>query len=209
MTMTEKLDALEAKIKRLKQEYEQYFLHILKREPVMLKKEVQALILRYTNTPINNTADQFRLNCLLSRFNSYRQYWVRTLRAIDEGVYMRRAESGPLSPSIHAAPEAPSVPSEAGRSRPGGASPFERGAEKQRPRGGGEDLSTLYNEYIEAQRRHNTGVKGPSREKFEATIRKAREKIEKTYDVRDIDVRVIEKNGQVKLVIKPSDVKVG
>ncbi len=203
MSMTEKLDVLEAKIRRLKQEYEQYFLHILKREPIALKKEVQGLILRYTNMTINNTADQFRLNCLLSRFNSYRQYWVRTLRAMEDGTYVRHAESGPfVSPLPAAADSVP--PAHASR---GGRGPAVRGknpAEAQR----GEDLASLYNDYVEARRRNRAGVKGLSMEKFAASIKRARQRIEKTYDVRDIEVQVLEKDGQVKLVIRPSGVKV-
>ena len=199
--MTEKLDVLEAKIRRLKQEYEQYFLRILKREPVTLKKEVQGLILQYTNMTINNTADQFRLNCLLSRFNSYRQYWVRTLRAIEDGVYVRHAESGPF---VSSTPEGAPSSSPASRGARGPA-----GRDKGRElRERDEDLVSLYNEYVEARRRSKTGVKGLSIEKFAASIKRARQRIEKTYDVRDTEVQVLEKDGQVKLVIRPADVKV-
>ncbi len=194
--MSESLDALDVKIRRLKQEYEQYFLRILKREPLLLKKEVEGLILRYTNMTINNTADQFRLNCLMSRFNSYRQYWVRTLRAIEDGVYTRRAESGPISSPV-------SSMAFAEVSAPG---PPERA---RRPdTAAREDLTPLYNEYINARKRNNVGVKGLSREKFMASIKGARERIAKTYDVRDTEVTLVEKDGQVKLVIKPAGVKV-
>ncbi len=203
MNMTEQLDVLEAKIRRLKQEYEQYFLRILKREPLTLKKEVQGLILRYTNMTINNTADQFRLNCLLSRFNSYRQYWARTLRAIDEGVYVRRAETGPF---VSQASRSASQPAPGPLRMP----PATRSTVQEKESGSArqEDLLSLYNEYVEARRRHDDEVKGLSMEKFVESIKRARKRIEKTYDVHETEVQVLEKDGQVKLVIRPAGVKV-
>ncbi len=188
--MTEKLDALEAKITRLKQEYEQYFMRLLKREPLIHKKEVEGLIMRYTNMTINNTADQFKLNCLLSRFNSYRQYWTRTLRAMEDGVYVRRAESYGSGSAV----------SVAAKSAGQGAWQAKEAAV--------ENLTPLYNEFVAARKRCETGTKGLSEEKFRASIERARERIEKTYNVTETEVSVIEKDGKVKLAIRPKGVKV-
>lgn len=196
MTITEELDALDTKIRRLKQEYEQYFMRILKREPLNLKKEIERLILHYTNMTIKSTADQFKLTCLLSRFNSYRQYWVRTLRAIEEGVYVRRAESGPISAPLSSRDFAGISSAQAVEQA---WSPSKEAAE---------DLSSLYNDYIEARKRNNVAVKGLSSEKFMKSIKSARERIARNYNVSDTDVTLVEKDGEVKLVIKPAGVKV-
>jgi len=202
--MQEELNALETKIRRLKQEYEQYFMRILKREPLLLRKEIEGKILRYTNMTINNTGDQFKLSCLMSRFNSYRQYWARTLRAIEDGVYGRRAESGSIAPPCletaaagHGAAARDSLLKE-----------LAGGQENGTGQGACEDLTPLYNEYIEARKRNNVSVKGITREKFLASIKGARDRIARNYDVSDTDVSLIEKNGAVKLVIKPAGVKV-
>ncbi len=205
-TMPEELDALDVKIRRLKQEYEQYFLRILKREPLIHKKEIEGLILRYTNMTINNTADQFKLNCLMSRFNSYRQYWVRTLRAIEDGVYVRRAESGPIASQVSSMDWGGiSAPHRAGNDREGPEEAQHRSPEMEsRAR---EDLTPLYNEYIEARKKNNINVKGLSKEKFLASVKNTRDRIARTYDVTETEVTVIEKDGQVKLVIKPAGVK--
>ncbi|MFQ5353522.1 MAG: MXAN_5187 C-terminal domain-containing protein [Thermodesulfobacteriota bacterium] len=191
--MTEKLDSLEAKITRLKQEYEQYFMRLLKREPIVRRKEVEGLILRYTNMTINNTADQFKLNCLLSRFNSYRQYWSRILRSMEEGTYVRRSEGSGLTSAAEAAAT--------------GEFTEEQGA-GQGPEAMKEELSPLYEKYINARKRCNAGVRGLSEEKFRASIKRARERIASTYNVKDTEVTVIEKDGQVKLAIRPRGVKV-
>lgn len=192
--MGEKLEALEAKITRLKQEYEQYFMHILKREPLVHKKEIEGLIMRYTNMTINNTADQFKLSCLLSKFNSYRQYWLRILRSMENGEYVRRSESSGYGVTAGAAAQ-------------GAFFSDERGAEHA-PEAVKEDLSPIYEKYIDARKRCNIGVKGLNEEKFAASIKRAREKIANTYNVKDTEVAVIEKDGQVKLAIRPRGVKV-
>jgi len=196
MTMPDSLDSLDAKIRMLKREYEQYFMRITKREPLVHRKEVEGLILRYTNMTINNTADQFKLNCLMARFNSYRQYWTRTLRAIEDGVYTRRAET-----SLISSPVSSMACAGVGDVSAAGAEGLSLSRESR------EDLTPLYNEYIEARERNNTGVKGLSKEKFLASVKNARERIANTYDVTDTEVTVIEKDGQVKLVIKPAGVK--
>jgi len=199
MTLPELLDSLDAKIRMLKQEYERYFMGILKREPLIHRKEIEGLILHYTNMTIKNTGDQFKLNCLMSRYNSYRQYWTRTLRAIEEGLYTRRAESG-LIASVH--------PSMALTGTGGAMSGSCRPEAAVADFAAAEDLSLLYNEYIEARKRHNITVKGLSKEKFLASVNGVRERIAKTYDVSDTEVTIIEKDGQVKLVIKPAGGKV-
>ncbi len=194
--MTEKLDSLETKITRLKQEYEQYFMHLLKREPLIHKKEIESLIMRYTNMTINNTADQFKLNCLLSRFNSYRQYWLRILRSMEEGEYVRRSETYGSSVSVPA-PAGLALKDRAG----GGETQVEQDS-------GEESLSPIYKKYIEARKRCKAGVKGLSEAKFMASIKDAREKIARNYNVKDTEVMVVEKDGQVKLAIRPKGVKV-
>src|SRR4030065_237814 len=92
MSLKAEMDNLEAKIIRLKVDYEQYFTRIIKREPVRLRDEIEAIIRHYSNKNINNTSIKFRYNSLVSRYNSYKQYWTRTLRAIEEGTFWRKAE---------------------------------------------------------------------------------------------------------------------
>ncbi|MFQ5466203.1 MAG: hypothetical protein ACE5EI_09775, partial [Thermodesulfobacteriota bacterium] len=116
MGIQEDIAVLDVKVARLKVEYEQYFMRILRREPTKLRSEVERLILFHSNKPITNTAFKFKFNALVARYNSYRQYWTRVLRAIEEGTYVRRSEGAagggkerrplPMSLSERAAPEA-------------------------------------------------------------------------------------------------------
>jgi hypothetical protein len=83
------LNELEAKMQRLRAIYEQYFLGIERTPPTTLQKDVFRLIQRAENIFIRNTAQKFRLRALVQRFSSYKAYWSRVERQIEEGTYVR------------------------------------------------------------------------------------------------------------------------
>lgn len=87
MGLKEDIDLLDSKIARLKTDYEQYFMRLVKREPAKLREEVERLVLLYSNKSLTNTTLKFRYNTLVAKFSSYKQYWTRVLRAIDEGTF--------------------------------------------------------------------------------------------------------------------------
>jgi len=83
----EELDELEHNLKRLRVEYDQYFLGILKRPPEVLQGRVQKVIVKYANQNLRKTHHKFRFNQLNSKFQIHRQQWGRTLRQIEQGTY--------------------------------------------------------------------------------------------------------------------------
>lgn len=83
------LSDLEHKIDRLKVLYEQYFMGIEKIEPQTARKEVTRKILELTQIHIRNTGLRYRFNMLNQKFSTYVTYWNRTLRAIENGTYIR------------------------------------------------------------------------------------------------------------------------
>lgn len=85
-----RLQEFEHRIEELKHEYEMYFNGISRRPPETLFKQVSRLHrqLEY-KTFIRNTAQKFRLRSLVQRFSSYKQYWERIRRQIEEGTYVR------------------------------------------------------------------------------------------------------------------------
>ena len=89
MTLEEELQVLDAKVKQLKLDYEQYFSGSRPREPVMLRAEVQKAVARWANTPIQNTAQRFKFNSMNSRFQALKRQWDPTLRNIEAGTYER------------------------------------------------------------------------------------------------------------------------
>src|SRR5512147_2879841 len=83
----EELDELDQGLKRLRVEYDQFFLGILKRPPTVLQGRVQKIIVKYANEILRKTAQKFRFNQLNSKFQIYRQQWGRTIRQIESGTY--------------------------------------------------------------------------------------------------------------------------
>jgi hypothetical protein len=87
--MDEVLSDLEHKIDRLKILYEQYFMGIEKVEPQAARKEVSRKILDLTQQNLRNTGIRYRFNALNQKWNVYTSYWNRTVRAIENGTYIR------------------------------------------------------------------------------------------------------------------------
>ena len=83
------LQMLDAKVKQLRLDYEQYFLGSRPRVPSQLRGEVQKMMAYYANVPIQNTALRFRFNNLRARYFSFRRHWDETVRKIEEGSYER------------------------------------------------------------------------------------------------------------------------
>lgn len=83
----EELDELDQGVKRLRVEYDQFFLGILKRPPTTLQGRVQKIIVKYANQNLRKTHQKFRFNQLNSKFQVYRQQWGRTIRQIEAGTY--------------------------------------------------------------------------------------------------------------------------
>lgn len=83
------LNEIEAKMQRLRTAYEQYFVGVERMPPTSMRKDVFTLVLRVENLYIQNTAQKFRSRSLIQRFNSYKTYWTRIERQIEEGTYQR------------------------------------------------------------------------------------------------------------------------
>lgn len=188
MSIKDDIDALEKKLARLKAAYEQYFMRIERREPARLRDEVDRLVLAYSNRQINNTALRFRYNALVSRYNSYKQYWTRTLRAIEEGTYWKSLAED-AGPSGKAAAQTK-------KARTAGEGPGGNGT-------GAEELKKVYEQYMEARRSCNEPVEGLTFEKLSQTIDKCKKQVEEKYHVKDVDLKVYVKDGKTRLAITP------
>lgn len=83
------INELEQKMGRLRSIYEQYFMGIERMPPTTLRKDVVRLIHRLEGIYVRNTALKFKIRSLIQRFNSYKSYWNRVERQIEEGTYVR------------------------------------------------------------------------------------------------------------------------
>ena len=83
----EQLNELDQNIKRLRIEYDQYFIGTMKRPPQVRQGKVQKTVAYFSNKMPRNTAQKFRFNQLNSKYQMYRQYWGRIMRQIEAGTY--------------------------------------------------------------------------------------------------------------------------
>jgi hypothetical protein len=83
------LTQLEQNIERLRVRYEQYFMGVDRLPPEQLRKDVVRQVFQLEQTFIRNTAQKFRLQSLVQRFNTYKTYWNRIMRQIEEGTFKR------------------------------------------------------------------------------------------------------------------------
>lgn len=79
----------ETKLARLRNVYEQYFMGMERVPPNTLRKDVIRIARRLDNLFIRNTASKFKVRTLVQRCNTYKVYWDRTVRQIEEGTYVR------------------------------------------------------------------------------------------------------------------------
>lgn len=93
------LQRLEAELKRLETEYNQFFAGRLRRPPWETRSRVEALVKQIDRRPIQNTGERFRFNTIQTRFSTLTDLWDRGLRAREEG------RSGPFAQPRAAAAE--------------------------------------------------------------------------------------------------------
>jgi hypothetical protein len=106
---------LEIAVDRLRSLYDQYFMGIEKLEPTVPRKDVDRRIYALRKEQIRNTAQRFRFQMLLQRYNTYQTHWQRICRDIENGTYKRhliRAQQrfGGKLPSGRPPPVSPASP---------------------------------------------------------------------------------------------------
>jgi hypothetical protein len=177
----EDLILLDARMKMLRNEYEQYFLGSRKREPQLLRGEVQKIISYYANVPIRNTGHRFKFNNLRARYFAFRRHWDYTQRRIEDGTYDRHRFQAELHERERGI---------AGSERE------ERAAPAAGERG---DLDQLYSAWIEARKATGQPTAGLTREKLAAQLEQQTATIRQRFGAADVRFRVVVEDGRAKL----------
>jgi hypothetical protein len=177
----EDLTLLDARMKMLRNEYEQYFLGSRKREPQLLRGEVQKIITYYANVPIRNTGHRFKFNNLRARYFAFRRHWDDTQRKIEDGSYDRHRFQADLHDRERGAG--------AEREEPKQAAPTaQRG-----------DLDQLFGAWIEARKATGQPTAGLTREKLAAQLEQQAATIRQRFGTGDVRFRVVVEDGRAKL----------
>ncbi|MEE8574424.1 MAG: MXAN_5187 C-terminal domain-containing protein [Thermodesulfobacteriota bacterium] len=187
MGVKEDLDILDNRIDRLKIEYEQYFMRILKREPLFLKSQINKTIAQYTHQVINNTGYKFRFRNLADKYNTFKQYWRRTLSEIENGTYRRRSE----------------VSDSDARDMAELVSDSEKAEKRISSKAKGSIDHEFYDQYIDAKKKCLEPTTSISYEMLESAIKKRREQAAKKFGTNDLDFKVTIKDGKTKILVVP------
>jgi len=179
MGVPEDIDLFDRSLKELVIKYEQYFLGMERREPLKLLEEVESLSRRYTAAAISNTMLLFRYNSLKSRLVSYRQYWNRTNRLIEEGKYSRdRFKMQRHQIEKAEAPTASDKPAES-------------------------DADQVFRQYLDACRSCNLPTNGLTSEKIASTLERYRGALPEKYRDSEVEFRVVIEDGKPKIKVRP------
>lgn len=84
-----RISQFEKKLDRLYRQFEQYFVGVEKRPPHHGRREVMRLFRELDQMPMIRTDLKFRFRGLTQRLTTYKTYWTRVERQIEDGTYHR------------------------------------------------------------------------------------------------------------------------
>ncbi len=193
----EDLVLLESNIDKLKVKYEQYFMNIIKREPLGLRGQVDRMVAFYTHQYIPNTSNNFKFRNLADKYNSFKQYWIRTLKEIQEGTYKRRSENSGIDMKIlHSVSRSD-----------------HKGSLKDALKDDDDFLETtreeeaalrkVYETYINEMKKLNESTDNITFDLMRRTVEAHKKKAEEKYGTKELDFKINCADGKVKIQITP------
>jgi ferredoxin-NADP reductase len=185
----EDLQVLDARMKTLKLDYEQYFLGSRPRAPTQLRGDVQKMVAYYANVPIQNTALRFKFNNLRARYFTFKRHWDETIRKIEEGTYERHVFKADLHDRERA---------ERMKGRKKGAAAEGKAAAPEVLGG-----NALFDAYRTAREECGQGTKGLTPEQFDKMLKTQEAAIRTKYKCEKVNFRVVVEDGKTKLKASP------
>lgn len=179
MAIADDIAFLEQSLSELIIKYEQYFLGLEKREPLKLLNDIESSARKYANVQIANTMLKFKYNSLVAKLNSYKQYWNRITRLIEDGKYSRDR----FKMAIHQQKETAQQP------------PAKSGADP--------DMQRLYRQYVEARKACHLPVENVTLDVISAAIEKQKPAIIDKYRCSKVEFAVVVEGGTPKIKARP------
>jgi len=179
----EDIARLEVGLKQLKVQYDMFFAGSLPRQPLELRRQLERIIRRHSNSPIPKYHHRFHFMALVSRFNSLSELWGKTVRTLEEGD--RRTHAGP----DHAGQREQLV----ARCRVG--DPL---ADEKSMRG-------LYDRFVESRRENGQEKRPPSFQKFLRGLASQTQRLQKETGCAEIELRLVVRDRKVQLKARPGN----
>lgn len=185
----EDLNHLEVAIRQLKQQYDIFFAGAAPREPFVTRKEVDLLIKRLGNTPMQRFSDRYRYNSLAGKYQTYCELWMKTVRMKEEGV--------------RAGARAAALPPAASRPPKGAAEAVVYRSQFKDPTSEDDNFKTFYDRYVEARRSVGNGGAEVSYSTFLRQIAQKTEAIKSKSGCAAVAYKIVVKEGTVTLKAAP------
>jgi hypothetical protein len=189
------LRALEAELKRLEAEYNQFFAGRLPRLPWDQRTRVEAMMKRFDRMVIQNTGDRFRFQTVQSRWAAFTELWERQLKAQEMGRRPMRPRGESAAPPARPAAPASSAPAAPPPARPAP----EQAMSISDPAAQAERVKTLYQQLTEARRA--AGEQPLDYDRFTAVVQAQVKKLGEGG--REVAFKVAVKGGKVTLTADP------
>ncbi|HEX2770554.1 MAG TPA: MXAN_5187 C-terminal domain-containing protein [Geobacteraceae bacterium] len=183
MRIPEEIALFEVSLNELIIKYEQYFLGLEKRAPLQLLDEVEKAARKYQGFQIVNTMLKFKYNATIARLNSYKQYWNRITRLIEDGKYSRDR----FKMEMHLKKEH-NVTEEKEQKKESSTNP---------------EVQRLYHQFIEARKACHLPVKSITPEMVSAAIEKQKPAIISKYHCSKVEFVVVVEKGTPKIKARP------
>jgi hypothetical protein len=191
----DELDRLEEDIRRLKNNYDQFFAGIQKAPPTTLRRNVEIFIHELNKQKMRDNGRRFRFNTLITRFNQFREMWGRRMREREEGPLEFKRRQAALSGETETSrPERMEVPR---------VTFSESDAYvKVSAASNGDEVRKLY-EQIQVENARLGKASNVTMEQLSDMVRKQSDVVRSRYNVNAVAFRVETVDGKVKLKAKP------
>jgi len=183
----EDLNRLEISIRQLKTQYDIFFSGAAPRQPFETRKEVDRLIKRLGNTPMQRFSDRYRYNSLAGKFQTYCELWAKTVRMREEGL---RPGGRTAPPPALSAPKA-------------GDETVHFKSRFRDPTTEDDSFKTFYDKYVEARRATGNGGGEVPYSTFLRQIAQKTEAIKTKSGCDSVAYKIVVKNGTVTLRAAP------
>jgi len=183
MGIPEEIALFESSINELIVKYEQYFLGLEKRAPLQLLDELEKTSRKYHGSKIANTMQKFKFNTAVAKLNSYKQYWDRINRLIEEGKYSRDRFKMEMHQKKDRGPSPVRMQEKESRIDP--------------------EVQKLYQQFIEARKSCSLPVNSITPDMVSAAIEKQKPAIINKYNCSKVEYIVVVEKGTPKIKVRP------
>jgi hypothetical protein len=181
MGVREDMEKFKEQMEALKKAYDQYFLGNTRFPPTKLREELERFVRTYSLRRSPKSVDNFLINSVFATYSTYRNYWDKIMKLIENGEFKRGEEARPqLAFAGVKKPEGLVVDS------------ADNGTIRQ-----------IYEKYIEAKKKCGEDISKLSYEKVYSSIASQVPKIKSKFNCKKVEFKVTIEDGKAKLKAVP------